>query len=375
MANEKTTILLFEDSDKLFKKFEKAVGHYLGDDLRFERFDLTAKPHAESGTYEDRLSAELLKRPDYSQLTLVVTDRDLSTASPQWRGLSEASVSRAAKALGIPVACYRESRDDTEDRLRRIAGDGLIELPPLMEDRGRKVAVLARGFVKLDAMVHSENALAPKKSKRSSPTLPSSPGALLASILGQPVIAPRLDTFACRDETAIAEIVRASGEKQNVTPAIKRRLIVALGVWLADLVMVYPGILLNETAAASYLDIDPVSFKRDDVRKVFAGAQYKNLPFADDEAPMWWRHLLDDVVTEEGVETGLEACKKKGLKRLKFCRCSIDPTLHAGYYCMASFEPLSAKNSSGRVRWFPQGADLARLTKRTYQKLGPWIGS
>lgn len=373
MPTEKSIILLFEDGNALFNKFKKAVTPHLGRDLKFERFDLNAKPHSETGTYEDRLAHELSRRADFSKIELIVTDRDLSTASEYWRGLSEASVSRAAKHLGIPVACYREAKNDTEDRLRRIAGDGLIELPVLMADRGKKVAVLARGFVQLHKLVHAENAAPGKKPKKAAPALPSSPGALLATVLDQPVIAPRLDTFACRDETAIAEIIRAS--KGILTEPIKRRLIVALGVWLADLVMVYPGILLNETAAASYLDIAPNSFKRKDVRTVFEAARYKDLPFSDDAAPMWWRHLLDDVVTEEAVQTGLEACNKKGLQRLQFCPCSVDETLHAGFYCMATFAPLSAQKSSGRVRWFPQGADLARLTKKTYQKLGPWIGS
>lgn len=373
MASNKSIILLFEDDSALVAQFKSAVKPLLGTKLALEAFPFSQEPVHKSGTFEDQLEIELKRREDFSRIVLIVTDRDLSAGANHWRGLSEAAVSRAARAHGLPVACYRQANTGAEDRLRRAAGDGLIELPKDMVGRARHVVALAKGFIELQRLMEGRKASA--KKKRASQSIDTSPGMLLARILGQPVVASRLDTFACRDETAIAEIMRASGAGDNLSAEQKRRMVVALGVWLADLVMVYPGVLLNEVAAASYLDIDPASFRRSEVRALFASAEYSKLPFADDGAPLWWRHLLDDVLLAAECESGLDVCKKMGLRRVKFCPCSVDPKLHAGYYCMATFKPLSGENSSGRVKWFPQGADLARINKRTYLKLAPWIGS
>ena len=111
------------------------------------------------------------------------------------------------------------------------------------------------------------------------------------------------------------------------------------------------------------------------MRAIFESARYVNLPFADERHPMWWRHLLDDILNKASAVSGRDLCVEKGLKRIRFCPCSVDDSLHAGYYCMDSKKPLSGEQSSGRVSWFPVGADLSRLSKKTYRALAPWMGS
>lgn len=377
MSNERAVILLFEDDDDIVADFMRHIEPLLGTDLQLEVFPLGDPPEQGDSPYEDRVESALRKASYLKRLTLIVTDRDLSTKSQHWRGLSQAAVSAAARNLGVPVACYRKKRPDLVDDFKRRPGDGLIELEEKVRPRARSTAILARGFADLAQRIGAPTAQLGKRAKKKEDEARAlSPGVLLARVLGQPAAAAHFDTFACGDRTAIEEILRVSGhddKKMNV--ASQRRLVAALGVWLADLVMKFPGVLVNTQAAASYLDIDPAVFVRSDVAKIFASARYENLPFADDENPLWWRHLLDDIVASEECSTGLELCEKKGLKKLKFCPCHVDPKLHAGYYCMANEKPISAQKSSGRVKWFPPGADLARLTQTTYRKVAPWIGT
>lgn len=377
MAKNKAVILLFEDDNKIVDDFKSAIEPLLDKDLELEIFPLDQPPAENNLPYEDRV-ADAIERAQYrDRLTLIVTDRDLSTQSAHWRGLSESAVSAAAREFGIPVACYRRKKSDVSDDLMRIPGNGLIELPADITRRAEKVAILGRGFVDLAGRVQKLSEKAGKSAKKKGDDArESSPGALLAQVLEQPMSAAHFDTFACGDQTAIAQILRISGDSnKKISHEIQGRLVAALGVWLADVVMRYPGVLVNATAAASYLDIDKSVFKRESVLNVFSSARYGSLPFSDVKDPMWWRHLLDDIISDNGCSSGLDVCRKKGLKRLKYCGCSVAPELHAGYYCMATEQPISAEKSSGRVRWFPPGADLARLTQVTYKKLAPWIGT
>jgi len=381
-SGSKRTIVLFEDRAERIRELSDAIKPLLGSKFTLKVFPLDQEPAIKTGPYEDRLF-KALSDESYGDVVLLVTDRDLSTQ--KWGGLSEAAVTRAAEKLGLPVACYRQARQNPEERLKRIPGNGQLELPYSAEARAKRIITISKGFVEMEKLLQPlpapEAKTTTKGGKKSKePSVgdgAGTPGSLIARILGQPDVGPHFDLFACGDQRAIMEVMKASkGNPTKLTPTQGKRLVVALGVWLADLVMEYPGLLLNEVAAASYLDVHPEDFAKPKVKGIFASASYSpSLPFADEEEPMWWRHRLDDLVNEGQAVSGLDLCKSKGLRKLRFCPCSVKPTLHAGFYCMASRQPLSEEQSSGRVSWFPIGADLARLTARTHRALAPWIGS
>ena len=382
-SGSKRSIVLFEDHQERIDELQAAIKPLLGSKFEVIVFPLHEAPATDKGPYEDRL-VKALDHSRFGDKVLVVTDRDLSTKA--WGGLSEAAVTRAAEKLGLPVATYRQQKPNVEDRLKRKPGNGQLELPFSAEDRAHRIITICNGFVEMEKLLKPAQAPAAKKTK-SQPTLKAkakasarsdggTPGTLLAGILKQPDCATHFDLFACGDQRAISEIMKVSPAKNaQLSPDQERRLVIALGVWLADLVMEFPGLLLNEVAAASYLDIDPKDFSKPKVQEVFASAKYENLPFADERNPLWWRHLLDELVNEGEVVSGRALCESKGVKKLKYCQCSVKPELHAGFYCMATMQPLSEEQSSGRVSWFPVGADLARLTARTHRVLAPWIGS
>ncbi|MCK4153489.1 hypothetical protein [Ralstonia pseudosolanacearum] len=381
-ANSTPIVLLFEDDPSIVKDFVKRVKPKLGKACQLEVFPLDESPENSRAPYEDRVEAWIRKSGFYERLVLLVTDRDLSANSKDWSGLSQTAVSGAAKVLGLPVAGYRRAKPNPVDEFKRIPGDGLIDLSPDIVVRAAQVASLAKGFIDLQKRIKewhdgSDDAgkTAPKKRRPAGAAAVTSPGALLAGVLHQPVAAAHFDTFACGDQVAIGEILKFSQDSNaRMSAHVQRGLVAALGVWLTDLVMKYPGVLVNEIAAASYLDIHPEDFARVDVQKLFKGALYTKLPFEDSDARLWWRHLLDEILAAAECTSGLELCEKRGLSKVRYCPCSVDPKLHAGYYCMATNQPISAEKSSGRVRWFPPGADLARLQASTYRKLAPWIG-
>ena len=380
--NSKPIVLLFEDDPAIVKEFKRLADPKLRATCQLEVFPLDKPPANNDKPYDDRVEDWIRGCGFYERIILVVTDRDLSTNSLHWKGLSQTAVSAAAKVLGLPVAGYRRVRPNIIDEFKRIPGDGLIDLSPDVHLRSSQVASLAKGFIDLHQRIEAwhlsssgaKDGGAGRKRKGAQVTA-ASPGALLASVLEQPTAAGHFDTFACGDQVAINEILKFSREGDaRMSDQVHRRLVAALGVWLTDLVMKYPGVLVNSVAAASYLDIHKDDFGRPEVQKLFKSAQYAQLPFEDEAAPLWWRHLLDEMLSEAGCSNGRELCEQHQIQNVRFCPCDEDKTLHAGYYCMATGEPISAEKSSGRVRWFPPGADLARLKAKTYRKLAPWIG-
>lgn len=381
-SKKKRSIVLFEDRQARIDELTLAIKPLLGSKFELKVFPLHEAPKSDEGPYEDRL-VTALGAPEFGDIVLVVTDRDLSTQ--KWGGLSEAAVTRAAQELGLPVACYRQAKTYLEDEFKRHPGNGQLELPNDANARAKRIITICNGFLSMEQLVDPKPKAAakigkpPAKNAKAAVALPASnesPGTMLARILGKPDIGMQIDLFACGDQRTILEILKASeGDVEKVSAKEGKRLVVALGVWLADLVMVYPGLLLNEVAAASYLDIHVDDFKKPKVRALFEKTIYGNkLPFSDEESPMWWRHELDELINQAGAISGLDLCKANRIK-VRFCPCSVNPELHAGYYCMGTRAALSDEESSGRVSWFPIGADLARLTQRTQRALAPWIGS
>ncbi len=83
--------------------------------------------------------------------------------------------------------------------------------------------------------------------------------------------------------------------------------------------------------------------------------------------------MLDDIVSGEDCDDGLELVRKKVNPEIQPSHCREDSSKSAGYYCIISREPVSLENSKGGLSWFPRGADLTRISKTPFDELGPWI--
>jgi DNA-binding NarL/FixJ family response regulator len=357
---------LFEDDPGRGVEIEKALKRAVGAEFRIERFE--APDTDEAGTYEDRLR-EALKGKRADSLTIIVTDRDLS-ALKNYRGLSEATVSKVAADLSVPVCVYAAGKDDSLLERHRSGGGGKILLDS--SDPGtmaRRVRVLAHGFRQLREVVARIT-----KSKKMRQKY-HGPATVLAEMLEAPEVVDQLSLYTRGDQRMISGLtpVQSRPGKVSQSPEDVRSIALALGVWLYDSILRFPGVILGWTAAASFLEIEPSAMKDAAVRRTFAKAQYKG-PFSDTEEPRWWRHRLVELLKSKDVPDGGALVKKVTGKRPKPCLCSVDNKAPAGFLCVMTEKPVCDAHSVAQVGWLPRGADLARVRRDYYDEIGPWVG-
>ena len=139
----------------------------------------------------------------------------------------------------------------------------------------------------------------------------------MARLLARPNLVDRIALYGSGDQSMVVEILPFANSPTYVAE-LKARLPSLLGYWLYDFLLRFPGILVNATAAASYLDIAVHQFADEKVRAVFEFALYHG-PFADEHDPHWWRNDLDELVHGAGEDTGRGLANKKLKRKLRSC--------------------------------------------------------
>jgi hypothetical protein len=362
MATE-IKVVLFEDVRETRSEILDALQKCLKSDGAVLPFDaeLFKEPTAsQNRMYEDRLES-ILSKPPYDGATLLVADRDLSM-SPNFQGMSVSAVIEAAKRLGIAICAYARQPAPEDYKWRVRWEEGHVILSSTEDaDLAREAIVAARGFAEIASMLPA--IVKDEMSK--------SPAKTLAALLGKPEYADKIALYGVGDQNRLSQ-VPAKGKKDNGDWV--RRIGCFLGYWLWDSILRYPGLLVNEVAAASHLNIATADFRKGNVRGVFDNALYDG-PFADPDRPHWWRGMMDDIVSREGYNDGLELIRQKLGEIFTSSQCWVDPSKPAGYYCIISEKPVSLENSRGGLSWLPRGADLSRITTSLFEEYGPWIGS
>lgn len=352
-------VVLFEDGADA-KKIESAIRKHLPGGAKVMHFSPSdASSTAHQGLYEDRLAKEVLAAK-YRGADLWVTDRDLSRTSG-YQGLSEAIVSKVADRVGIPICKYAQGAADVVFERQREWGDSQIVLDRSdLNAMGSSIAVIAAGFSQISKKLKGLS----KKTLGSLQT----PAAVMAHLLNEPSAADRIALYASGDQKMVHEILPFL-RSESAIKGFKERLPSLFGYWLYESILRFPGLLVNETAAASYLNISVADFKTPPVRKLFAKALYSG-PFSNTDHPVWWRAKLDDMFGAD-IADGNAYARSKLSKELAPC---LDHGRRAGWYCMVTKTPVSDSNSVGNISWFPPGADLARVRKDIFEKAGPWLG-
>jgi hypothetical protein len=358
-------VILFEDTLETRSAILNGLKRHLFQEdsiLPFKHELFSETKEDKERTYEDRLK-DILKNPPYNGATLVVADRDLSKSQEaDFRGLSVNSVAAACRSLTIPVCSYaRQQRAGTDYDWRGRWDEGHIalSLSEGEDELARKAVIAARGFAEITTNL-------PEVKVKGKP----SPAKLLATLLDKPEYSDKIALYAVGDRSQLTEIPDKVRQPQD---EVKERS-TFLGYWLWNSLLRYPGLFVNEVAAASYLNIETESFRRADVQTIFEAAVYRG-PFADPNAPQWWRGMLDDIVASEHCADGLELVRKRVDTEIGSSRCREEPSKPAGYYCIISDEPVSLENSKGGLSWFPRGADLTRVSKTKFEEYEPWLGA
>ncbi|MDN7592242.1 hypothetical protein [Burkholderia seminalis] len=353
MIAKKPTILLFEDTETTAERIEKILTQRLSKNFEIKVFSSAVE--ATDASFVDRLKEEI---PKYGEVALVISDMDLSKID-RYKGLTDAVITRVSHDLGIPAAYYSTALAAIEGQKQDQAGDGRILLgAPQYEVIAHKICILAEGFVSIKKNI--ESILSRKSIDR-----PQSASEFVAELIGRKETFHRIGLYVSGDQRMGAEILSSPKDK-----AADRQTTI-FGTWIFDSLMRYPGVFVNTTAAASYLNIEPSQFLDKEIFQLWKDAIYTG-PFSDESNPIFWRDKLDRILSEESAEDGRDYLSKKGIF-VNSCPCSVDESVDAGYYCMITERPVSYEHSVGNISWFPPGADLARIAAPKYDELAPWL--
>jgi hypothetical protein len=356
-------IIVFEDQVAKRIDLIKRLRNRLKDKHLIESVDGSGEQEP-NRTYEAQLEALLREKAPGG--ALIVCDKDLSNMGKQFVGLSGTTVATVADKLGFPLCLYArgEGLPQGEDFLRSLAPweKKRITLEYSSEETlVEECACIFRSFSEIERSYMNLD-----EEDR------ATPAAALSRILGQPGIEDRIALYGSGEQGLLEEIMpfQRRDDIAYTKRELTKRMPRFLGNWLYTSILRFPGILVREVPAASYLNIDPRDFAKANVQKLFARAKYKG-PFSGLHK-WWWRHILEQMLNESRCQDGLAFAK---IKKVRVRACKDSQTgQRAGYYCMVTEEPVSGDNSKSGISWFPSGADLARLRLDKFNELAPWIG-
>jgi hypothetical protein len=356
-------VIVFEDQAAKRIELVNLLKSKLKGIAAIESIDGSGKQESDR-TYEAQLQDLLQQKAPKG--ALIVCDKDLSNMGERFIGLSGTTVASVADALGFPLCLYArgEGEPEGEDLLRRLAP---WEKKRIILDYSSEKALVEECACIFMAFSEIEETYKNLKGEDR-----VTPAAALSRILGKPEIEDRIALYGSGEQGLLEEIMPFLKSKNHAETKreLTRRMPRILGNWLYSSILRFPGILVREVPAASYLNIDPKDFIKSNVQKLFGEAKY-NGPFSALHN-WWWRHQLKDLLLQNGCDDGFALAK---LKKLRVHQCRDSQTgERAGYYCMVTGEPVSPGNSKSGISWFPSGADLARIRLDKYNELAPWVG-
>jgi hypothetical protein len=250
-----------------------------------------------------------------------------------------------------------------------------IRIPDDPQQAARYIAGAFRGFTHIRTALDSNSVFLQKK---------RSPVSVLAAILGRPAEESGFALYGGRvgaANAALVDLVMGA----NATQGQKRRLLsYVVGHLLLNVILRFPGPLLNRKTLAAYLAISAEEIAK--VEKLFVSAQYTG-PFSDIE-PFYW---LTDVDTAlEGMSRGLpsessaetpgqlnrEAVEAALGVKLARHACSRCEGQNGGFFCPFTERTVCqlAICSVASNGWIPPGARLCRIEKDFYEEWAPMLG-
>ena len=359
-----SVILVFDDDpierEQLTDRLEDICGGET-EILPFESNDALA----DGASFERHIALWIDKHCAGKDVALIVCDKELGRYD-KLKGLSATPVSAVAQLKGLPFCQYsrQPGLNDREiarfERLQQWSSEEITLEGLDTEAWAPQAAAIFRGFEQIKA-----------KYKDLGDT-PGTPALALASILDHPESESRIALYGSGEQGFLKEIFTFYDPKEGKPDMdlLCKRMPRILGNWLYLSILRFPGILVNQVAAASYLNIDCEKFRQGEVQQHFEATKYTG-PFYE-LGPWWWRAELDVLLGAAQSEDGREYVEKKDIL-VNEC---LDPQSNgrAGYYCMLTQEPVSADNSRGGISWFPSGADLARIQKDKFEEITALVG-
>ena len=291
---------------------------------------------------EDKVGQYLVKKRD---IKLIVVDRDLHKYDSDIR--SESTITEGASLAAVPVCGYsRKSRAvNLGGRLSRLAestATPMIDVPKEPEKLAEYVVEIYHGHKIISANMSSiENA----------PNLSKAVSILLGREDQSTYFANYQLTLPVRK--GLLDLTDEKG------PDSKLLLAYTMGLWLYKFILKFPGIFLNNRAAAAYLNLKEEDFAEHS--SLFEEFKYEG-PFSLFSS-YWWRYDLDDALIKQNIKDGVDYIKKhKGT--------TVEPLDENGEeqaFCIVT-EKIIPFTQSIRPPMVPDGADLARIDRSTAEK-------
>ncbi len=363
MASQ-SLIVLFEDTPKNLQRISKSILSFLStSDVKLIDFLELFKSENQT-KYKTGLSFDvvegILENNATGIVEMVIVDVDLSRYKDF--SINEPIISNICDKLGIPICVYSTQVDESEiERIKNWSERSIILNSNL------DITVLAKHCV---AIYHGFKKIREKFGEFTAKEF-QGPIELLAKVMDAPNSA---EAQMALYETGYFSVF----SKSVVEPEVRNRTFpILLGYWLYNSLLRFPGVLLNNIATASYLNIDLKEFERNKkVREIFDDAMYDG-PFSDINS-FWWKDRLDELIATVEAENNLSdvqaLLKSKGVKKVRSARCIEGQHDGAGFYCIVTKEAVCDKHSVGNISWIPAGAVLSRIKTSKWNELGPWFG-
>ena len=291
---------------------------------------------------EDKVGQYLVRK---RCIKLIVVDRDLHKYESPIR--SESTITEGASLAAVPVCGYsRKSRAvNPGSRLSRLAestATPMIDIPKEPEKLAEHVVEIYKGNKTIASSMSSIG---------NAPSLSKAVSILLEREKQSTYFANYQLTLPVRK--GLLDLNDEEGSDSELL------LTYIMGLWLYKFILKFPGILLNEQAAAAYLNLKQEDFA--EYSSLFEEFKYKG-PFSMFSS-YWWRYDLDDALIREDIKDGVEYIKKHGGTTVE----PLDENGEEQAFCIVTEEVIPFTQSV-RPPMAPDGADLARIDRNTADK-------
>lgn len=350
-------ILVFEDRTERFAELERGWRA-----LRtkgkpaLQRYALPPKAPGSAITH-------VISQLEREDVGMAIVDEDLSRYAGNGY-LVSSEVKKHCRRLGIPICAYSKESDEYQINETQSWTKEQVTLDSRVSvrDLASKCNIVYSGFRDIKAAFEEGE----KEEKRF--------GEILTTLLGAPDVAvPQVNQYAWGHYEVLSELRGHVGDKARARAVASA----VAGYWVFNVLMRFPGALLNETAAASHLGVSPASFRKSrEAQKIFSSARYKG-PFGTLNK-YWWRTRLDEILAKESGKaseslTGRAVLSRKNI-RLPAVKCAEANHSVAGYYCILTDKPVCLDHSVAPKRWLPLGSDKSRIRMSVYETLEPLLG-
>ncbi|MDQ8048085.1 hypothetical protein [Luteibacter sp.] len=317
--------------------------------------------HDGQESIEEQLGKRLAEVVEANNVDLVLLDTDLSRET---RFQTQTVYRQAFRQIGVPVCRYRkkarESNAHNLELVYRLATDGstavYIPYDAVTGDGPEECLVswlqsVNSGFKRLRHELEQHPDY-----------LDSSlgPAGTLARLLGRPPLHPDLLGYTGPN-------VFFFGPNAMKTAQNTANYAVALGYWLVNYILAFPGPILHRDATAAFLNITVEMMDREDIRRLISAAEYKG-PFAALNGGHYWAEDLAELVDGwDGDIANVAEIRGAHLDR-------VSQERHGrAFYCMVSRQPISEADAADSPDWIPPGAGMARINREDLEQLGPML--